>query len=95
MQTLQQMRKSGRRRIHDEFQEIQTNVTRARHSPFPRPRRFRRLSNRTTARTINTTKRTAVRDAATITIVEESSLSPLLPSTPGAVDVTVESVHTD
>ena len=55
-----------------------------RHSPFPWPRRFRRLSNRTTTRTINTTKRTAASEATTITIVEEFalvSLSPLLPST--------------
>ena len=68
------------------------DMRKPRRSPFPWPRRFRRLSKRTTARTINATKRTAARDAATITIVEEPSLSSLLLSIPGAEEVTVESV---
>jgi len=66
-----------------------------RHSPFPWPRRFRRLSNRTTARTINAAKRMAASDAATITIVEEPSLSSLLLSLAGAEEVTVESANRD
>jgi len=66
-----------------------------RHSPFPWPRRFRRLSNRTTARTINATRRMAASDAATITIVEEPSLSSLLLSLTGAEEVTVESANRD
>lgn len=65
------------------------------HSPVPWLRLFRRLSNRTTARMINTTKRTAARDAATITIVEELSLPSLLPPNPGAEEVKVESVDRD
>ena len=66
------------------------------HLPFPWPRRFRRRSNRTTTRTINTTKRTAASEVATITVVEEFalvSLSPLLPST--TEEVAVESVNRD
>lgn len=59
------------------------------HSPFPRARRFRRLNNKTTTRTTNTTKRMDARDAVTITIVEKLSLSPLGPSTSGAEEVKV------
>lgn len=71
------------------------DMRRLRHSPFPWPRRFRRLSNRTTARTINATKRMAPRDAAIISVVEKPSLSSLLPSTPGDEEVTVYSVNRD
>ena len=37
----------------------------------------------------------AARDAVTITIVEELSLSPFFPPTPGAEEVMVESVNRD
>lgn len=72
------------------------DMRKLRHSPFPWLLRFRRLSNRTTTRTINTTKRTAASEVAIITIVEEFalvSLSPSVPSTPE--EVAVESVNRD
>ena len=65
------------------------------HSPFPWLRRFRRLSSRTTARTINATKRMAASGAATVTMVEEPSLSSLRFSLPGAEEVTVKSANRD
>ena len=64
-----------------------------RRSPFPWPRRLRRLSNKTTARMIKTTNKTPARDAATITKVEELSLSPLCASSSGAEEVKVETVN--
>ena len=80
---------------NSEGESNECDMRQLRHSPVPWSRLFRRLSNRTIARTINTTKRTAARDAATIIIVEELSLSSLLPPTPGAEEVKVESIDRD
>ena len=72
------------------------DMRKRRHLPFPWPRRFRRLSNRITTRTINTTKRTAASEAAAITVVEDLSLLPLSPLLPlKSEEVTVTSVNRD
>ena len=72
------------------------HMRKLRRSPFPWPRRFRRLSNRTTTRTINTTKRTGASEAAPITIVEDLSLLPMSPLfPPTSEEVAVASVNRD
>lgn len=72
------------------------DMRKLRRSPFPWPGRFRRLSNRTTTRTINTTKRTAASDATTITMVDELTLVLLSPSLLSAPEeIAVESVNKD